>query len=181
MDLPDDIASDDYWKVNIYYPVIDSIISNMEYRFQNVPLAKAVNAFFKFDLESTDEFIINYKNVLQIDCDSMKAEAIELKNMFKNISSEKQLNFDMLKSKIDKNIYPNIYKLLQVAISLPRISSASCERSFSAMRRIKTWLRSAMHQERFSNLAFLNIVNEIVKYQITSEEVLNIFCKKIEK
>lgn len=110
----------------------------MEYRFQNVPLEKAVNAFFKLDLEGADEFIINYKNVLQIDCDSMKAEAIVLRNMFKNISSEKQLNFDMLKSKIDKNIYPNIYKLLQVAISLP-ISSASCERSFSAMRKFSSF------------------------------------------
>ena len=35
-------------------------------------------------------------------------------------------------------------------------TSASCERSFSAARRLKTWLRSNMTQQRFSNLTMLN-------------------------
>ena len=35
-------------------------------------------------------------------------------------------------------------------------TSASCERSFSAARRVKTWLRSTMKQQRFSNLTLLN-------------------------
>ncbi|KAL4141772.1 hypothetical protein QTP88_004345 [Uroleucon formosanum] len=38
-----------------------------------------------------------------------------------------------LKQLINKIVYPNLFKLLQVALL---ISSASCERSFSAMRRI---------------------------------------------
>lgn len=180
VDLPDDISSKDYWKVNVYYPVIDSIISNLKYRFQSVPLAESVNAFIKLDLKGAAEFIDNYKNVLKIDCDSMESEIVVLRNMFKNTNSEKSINLDMLRSKIDKNIYPNIYKLLQVAISLP-ISSAGCERSFSAMRRIKTWLRSTMNQDRFSSLAILNIENEVVKNYISTEEILNIFCKKNRK
>ena len=35
-------------------------------------------------------------------------------------------------------------------------TSASGERSFSTARRLKTWLRSTMTQERFSNLKILN-------------------------
>ena len=35
-------------------------------------------------------------------------------------------------------------------------TSASGERSFSTARRLKTWLRSAMTQEHFSNLTILN-------------------------
>ena len=34
----------------------------------------------------------------------------------------------------------------------PATSSAADERSFSTARRLKTWLRSRMNQERFSNL-----------------------------
>ena len=35
-------------------------------------------------------------------------------------------------------------------------TSAAGERSFSTARRLKTWLRSRMNQERFSNLTVLN-------------------------
>ena len=39
-------------------------------------------------------------------------------------------------------------------------TSAAGERSFSTARRLKTWLRSRMNQERFSNLTVLNIHKE---------------------
>ncbi|KAL4134817.1 hypothetical protein QTP88_006526 [Uroleucon formosanum] len=48
------------------------------------------------------------------------------------------LTIDDLKTSIKKDIFPNVYKMLQVALTLP-VSSSTCERSFSAMRRIKTW------------------------------------------
>ena len=46
----------------------------------------------------------------------------------------------------------SVYKLLLVNPA----TSASGERSFSTARRLKTWLRSTMTQERFSNLTILN-------------------------
>lgn len=180
LDLPNDTSPLEYWKINVYYPVIDNITNNLQYRFQSVPLAKSVNAFFQLDLEGASEFVENYKDVLDIDCASLKAENIVLKNMFKKEVKEKSVSIESLREKIDKCIYPNMFKLLKVAISLP-ISSAGCERSFSAMRRIKTWLRSTMHQQRFSNLAILNIENEIVKYNLSAEDVLETFCKKNRK
>lgn len=54
-----------------------------------------------------------------------------------------------LKEEIKKDLYPNLYKLIQAAMVIP-ISTAGCERSFSAMRRIKTWLRSTMGDEKIS-------------------------------
>ena len=39
-------------------------------------------------------------------------------------------------------------------------TSATRERSFSAARRLKTWLRSTMSQDRFSNLTVLNMHKE---------------------
>ena len=39
-------------------------------------------------------------------------------------------------------------------------TTAAGERSFSTCRRLKTWLRSGMNQERFSNQTFLNIHKE---------------------
>jgi hypothetical protein len=48
----------------------------------------------------------------------------------------------------NQNLYPNIYAIVTVLITMP-VSSASSERSFSAMRRVKnTCLRATMGDER---------------------------------
>jgi len=43
----------------------------------------------------------------------------------------------------NKEIYPNVFKLLQILATLP-VSTASNERSFSNLKRIKTYLRNSM-------------------------------------
>jgi len=63
--------------------------------------------------------------------------------------------------------------MFQVVVTLP-ISTATCENSFSTMRRLKTWLRFGMNQDRFSNLSILNIEMNI---PINNEGILNIFEK----
>jgi len=94
----------------------------------------------------------------------------------KNCINKDDFDIDALVSEINKKIFPNLYKLLQVALTIP-VSSASCERSFSVMRRIKTWLRNSMSNDRFSNLSLLHIERDLAN-NITSEEVLNIFAQK---
>ena len=46
-------------------------------------------------------------------------------------------------------------KRLVALIKCQPISAASCERSFSCLRRLKTWLRSTMTQKRLSHVALL--------------------------
>lgn len=55
----------------------------------------------------------------------------------------------------DKNMFPTIHTLLTILASFP-VSISSAERSFSALIRIKTWLRCNMLQERFSGLAIIH-------------------------
>ena len=73
--------------------------------------------------------------------------------------------FDDIIVKI-KELHNPKRQMIKVVITLcklilvnPAISAAG-ERSFSAARRLKTWLRSRMNQERFSNLTVLNIHKE---------------------
>lgn len=77
---------------------------------------------------------------------------------------------------ITAETFPNLYKLLNLALSIP-ISSASCERSFSTMRRISTYIRSTMNQDRFSSLAIINIERD-VSNNINAEDILEIYCKE---
>ena len=58
------------------------------------------------------------------------------------------------------DLLPSYSKLAQIFSSIPA-TSCSAERSFSALWKIKTYLRSTMGQERLSNVAILNIKREI--------------------
>lgn len=110
--------------------------------------------------------------MLGINIESLEAEMTVIKNSIQN--SDFTLN-DVLQ-KIDQNVFANLYKLMQVALTLP-ISSASCERSFSVMRRIKTWIRSSMNQDRFTDMTILHIERDISNI-IESENILNNFALK---
>lgn len=63
-------------------------------------------------------------------------------------------------SRCDKAVYPTINLLLQILATLS-VSIASAERSFSTLRRLKTWLRSTMTEDRLVGLALLNIHRDI--------------------
>lgn len=74
----------------------------------------------------------------------------------------------------DVQFYKQIYRLLQISATLP-VTVASSERSFSTLRRLKTYLRNKTGEERLNGLALLNIHRDI---QVTSDQVLDIFAKK---
>lgn len=93
----------------------------------------------------------------------------------KNCIDKDNFDIDSIVSEINKIVFPNLYKLLQVALTIP-VSSASCERSFSVMRRIKTWLRISMTNDRFENLSLIHIERANLANIINSEDVLNIFA-----
>ena len=54
----------------------------------------------------------------------------------------------------DCDSFPNIHHLLVIGCILP-ITSAEAERSFSLLRRIKTYTRSTLAEEHFSDLAVI--------------------------
>jgi len=85
--------------------------------------------------------------LLSINIEALDAEMTIIKNSFQN----SEFNISDLVQRIDKNVFPNLFKLMQVGLTLP-ISSASCCLSFSVMKRIKMRVRSSMHQDRFTDI-----------------------------
>jgi hypothetical protein len=61
----------------------------------------------------------------------------------------------------DPNFYPCIARLLQIFATLP-VTTLTAERSFSALKLLKTYLRSTTSQERLVGLAHMYIHPEIV-------------------
>lgn len=74
----------------------------------------------------------------------------------------------------DKDFYPNVFKLLQIFATLP-VSTSSTERSFSTLRRIKTYLRNSTSEQRLNGLAMLNIHRDI---SISTNEIIDLLAKR---
>jgi hypothetical protein len=56
---------------------------------------------------------------------------------------------------------PELYKLLCVAVTLP-VTSATVERSFSVLKRIKNYTRNTIGQDRLNNMAQIAIEKDLV-------------------
>lgn len=73
----------------------------------------------------------------------------------------------------DNDVYPFIHFFLKLLTTLP-ISNASAERSFSALRRLKDWLRSTMGENRLNGLALMLCHREV---EVSVEKVIDRFAK----
>ena len=69
--------------------------------------------------------------------------------------------------------YPNITELLQIFLVLP-VTTATGERAFSALKYIKTYLRSTMSENRLNGLAHLFINKDI---DLNYNDVVDEFSK----
>ena len=74
----------------------------------------------------------------------------------------------------DRDVFPNLATVLQILLTIG-VSVASCERSFSKLKLIHTYLRSTMSQERLTNLAILSIERETAA-QIDFRQVIDDFA-----
>uniref|UniRef100_H2ZYW2 DUF4371 domain-containing protein n=1 Tax=Latimeria chalumnae TaxID=7897 RepID=H2ZYW2_LATCH len=74
----------------------------------------------------------------------------------------------------DKDLVPNLYVLFQIGCVLP-VTSCESERSHSAYRRVKTYLRNAMSEERMTNLTLMHVHYDM---NIDVDQVVDKFIRK---
>lgn len=106
-------------------------------QFLSEPHLSALALHYHIDLKS--EEVIVAKNYLR-----RKREACAVEDM---LSMYNLLEIDM---------FPTLKALFQVALTIP-VRSCSCERSFSALCRLHTWLRGTMRQNRLNHLAVIRL------------------------
>jgi len=70
--------------------------------------------------------------------------------------------------------FPNIRQLLLILAVLP-VPTSTSERSFSSLKRIKSYLRTTMGENRLNGLSLLNIHHQI---DIKPEDVIHLFAKQ---
>lgn len=60
---------------------------------------------------------------------------------------------DLLKH-TDKLLFPSIHEAIRILATIP-VTTCTCERSISGLRRVKTWMRNTMTEERLNNLCVI--------------------------
>ena len=71
-------------------------------------------------------------------------------------------------SKCSPQTFPTLHKIFTIFLTTP-VGSISCERSFSALCRLKLWTRSSMTEEKLSGLAM--VIHRGTEYIPTPEEI----------
>ncbi|KAL4090793.1 hypothetical protein QTP88_025568 [Uroleucon formosanum] len=129
-------SSEEYYKLNIFLPFLDHIRIQLSDRFQK----------HKFLIKSLQQ-IIPFLSRILTEPTVFKAEfSIWKSKWFKEESRPNTANEGLENCNI--LLFPNIWKLLQVLATIP-MSTATPERTFSSLKRLKTYLRNS--SKRISN------------------------------
>lgn len=171
-------SSEEYYKLNIFLPFLSHIRIQLSDRFQK----------HKFLIRSLQQIIPSkciYSTSEEVnDCVQFYSRILTEPTVFK-------AEFSIWKSKWLKEesrpntalagldncnilLFPNIWKLLQVLATIPK-STATPERTFSSLKRFKTYLRNSTGETRLNGLALMSIHREI---NVDPKEVLNRFAKQ---
>ena len=109
-----------------------------------------------------------------VDVTSLSTELEVLKSICKKNKPSHTLEIiEVLKQCDNCLIIPSVVKIVKLLLVVAP-TTATAERSFSMMRRVKTWLQATMKQKRFNSLAILTSHKDITD-DIDLTEVANIF------
>lgn len=165
------------FKINLYFPILDGIILELRNRFDNKNLG-LMRAIQCCDPSSPQFLDINHllplvesysclnKDYLTMEC-TLAKRTLQNKEM-KNINDVLQEVYQL------RAAFPTLVKLLQIALTIA-VSTAECERSFSALKRIKTFLRSTMSEQRLTDLALLSVEKQLSQ-RLSLDKVVDRFA-----
>lgn len=102
--------------------------------------------------------------------DLVKLKGIKVANAVDAVNVLQELDV------ITRSLFSEVEKVAVLVCATP-ISVANAERSFSCLRRLKTWLRSSMTQARLSQLALLTVHSEMLD-MIVTENLMKEFIQK---
>ena len=161
---------------NLAVPFLDHLIVNLEERFS--PLAQAsARLLYLIPSILIDKEVEMAPAVALYQDDLPSSQLLEqelkhwkLKWQGKSIENIPNSCAKAIKE-CDIDTFPNIHQLLKIACTLP-VTSCECERSASVIRRLNTFMRSSMSEERLSSLALMHVHYDM---EIDLDEAVNKF------
>ena len=188
--IDDHTTAIDWHRINVFYVITDKVLTELRVRFNNanVNVLSLIRYFLPSMFSQFDPAMIiafaqlywqpmdrtgtsmNQQQLLDDLMREVKAFGIYIKSgVFDGLTSMESVLQAMIRDHPD---LPVMQKLYRIAITLP-VSSASAERSFSAMKRLLTRLRSTMGVERLSDLLLI-VIERVSRFIDDHTDVLSL-------
>jgi len=185
------LTAEDYFRQQ-YFEAFDLLLNEITQRFsqptflilQEMEKLLINSCHDKIPIISTN-FEYLYSNSLDIPklkvqlsllTDVLKTGNLEHKMGIKTVTSISTVCQLFETCKFPKIMLGEVHNLLKLYLCIP-VSSATAERTFSALRRVKSYLRSTMSQERLNNLILLNTHKDLLD-EICIEHIAKDFVSK---
>ena len=180
----------EYYRM-LFFQAVDSVMGHITKRIDDkgIEIVSAIDSVIKrawsgATPDATDEDVLMLKQHFQsdLDTDRLLCQLSILENIRKEYSCEEDMFItDILKvvgGTYLKKMIPEVCRLAKL-YSVSPASTASCERSFSQLRRVKSYLRSTMGQKRLNHTCILTVYKEEVD-ALDIPDVVNTFIKANE-
>ena len=156
-----------------FYAAIDVAITSLDEYFDSPDITEyqelsnmSVTGAFSSDL---------VKNYPELGSSTLAVELQMYVNNFKRPTlAEHLIVFREMEQSV-RRMFPTVENLLRLLLTSPA-SSCEAERSFSALRRLKTWLRSTMTQTRLNHVAICHVHRDMLS-EISGQEIAEEFVR----
>ncbi len=166
---------------NWYDELLTDFIKHLSEKFNTdnyKPLMIISDMLLNKTKQQSTEYLHNleiFKDDIQ--CDELESE-MDLWYIYKtknNLKTMLEIKNKFVEKELS-SIFPNLFILLIIFLTV-LVTSAQSERSFSVLKRLKTWLRSTIGQVRLSSLAIIQM--NLAELSIVNiESVINIFASE---
>ncbi|XP_025203365.1 zinc finger MYM-type protein 1-like [Melanaphis sacchari] len=170
----------DNFKVKVFLPIVDTILSQLKFRFKGLRNVCNIFNFLKpesllrpseITVKESYDFIQMYQSDISSD---LTSQLLSIKEIIsnKNLNSIQALASFILENDFATS-YSEVLGACIIYLTLP-VTVATAERSFSKLKIIKNYLRNSIGQERLSNISVLNIEQSRTK-DIDIEKIITNF------
>lgn len=158
----------EYYKRSVFYPFLDTCISQLNERFAaHAEKAYQLAALLPSCCESSTFTTIEgacslYEKFLPDGKDAVKPELERWKAYWSRQPTNERTSDVQEALLVAKKLgtYPSLVELLHIFLTVP-VTTATGERAFSALKYIKSYLRSTMSENRLNGLSHLYINKDI--------------------
>ncbi|XP_065681470.1 52 kDa repressor of the inhibitor of the protein kinase-like [Hydra vulgaris] len=181
----DDIC--EYYRVNCLIPFLDHILTQLDSLFslENLTLLDSfviIPSSLISDKKwrkKVKEFAHTCNNNLP-EPSYLYAELDMWEVYWKNHSETAPKTISDSLQKCDGNTFPNISTILRILCTVP-VTTCTCERSLSALKRIKTSLCNSMTDDRLNGISMLHIHRNVeIDLNIVGDEFATAFPRRME-
>ncbi|XP_044588849.1 zinc finger MYM-type protein 1-like [Cotesia glomerata] len=174
------------FRTNVNYPILDTLSvqlagrkSAYEKLYEKFNFFDNLSEIYTTELKNlanklVDKYLDDLEETLGNECIHLQYQLKDSSANTEDIRSAQNI-CNVLHSRSLRDVYPNVDIALRIFLSIPA-TNCSGERSFSTLKRVKTYLRASMGQDRLNSLALLSIEAQLVQ-KIEYDDIIDIFAR----